>query len=264
MTGDRPLLYAHRGASAEAPENTLEAFGLGLERGADALEMDVRMTRDGVIMVIHDATGRRVAGAPGAVAASTLDEVRRWDLGRAARVPSLEEVLVTFPDVPLNVDIKQREPDVVAPLLALLARLDAAPRVRLTSFHTRILWRLRALGYPGPLGTSRADVIAILAAPRDLVPWFIRRGDAVQIPIRVGALRLDTPAVIDRCHSLGLRVDYWVINDLATARELLGRGADGIMTDDPAAIVPAFRTPGSGASPEADRGAPTGTPRPGS
>src|SRR5262249_33082833 len=242
MSAERRLLYAHRGASAEAPENTLEAFRLGLARGADALEMDVRMTPAAPVPVIHDPDGRRVAGALGAAAAATLAEVKAWDLGRGARVPTLEEVLREFRDVPLNVDLKQREPDIVPPVLDLIRRLDAAPRVRLTSFHTRTLWRLRARRHPGPRGTSRGDVLAILTGPRGLVPWFVRRGDAVQIPTHVGALRLDTPAAIERCHDLGLRVDYWVINDVGVARSLLERGADGIMTDDPAAILPAFRT----------------------
>jgi glycerophosphoryl diester phosphodiesterase len=264
MSAERRLLYAHRGASAEAPENTLEAFRLGLERGADALEMDVRMTRDGEIVVIHDPDGRRVARAAATIAGSTLAEVKAWELGRGARVPALEEVLREFSGVPLNVDLKQREPDLVPPLLDLIRRLDAEPHVRLTSFHTRTLWRLRAIGYSGPLGTSRGDVLAILTGPRGLAPWFVRRGDAVQIPTHVGALRLDTAAVIDRCHDLGLRVDYWVINDVAVARSLLARGADGIMTDDPAAILPAFRTSGPEAPPAPDGGVPPGSPTPGS
>jgi glycerophosphoryl diester phosphodiesterase len=264
MTTERRLLYAHRGASAEAPENTLEAFRLGLARGANALEMDVRMTRDGTIVVIHDPDGHRVAGAPAAVAASTLAEVKKWDLGGGARVPALAEVLREIPDVPLNVDVKQREPDPIPALLDLLRRLDAAPRVRLTSFHTRTVWRLRALGYPGPLGTGRGDVLAILTGPRGLAPWFVRRGDAVQIPTRVGALRLDTAAAIERCHDLGLRVDYWVINDVDTARALLARGADGIMTDDPAAILPAFRTSSPPAPAVPGGGAPPAPPTPGS
>src|SRR5688572_26510626 len=91
-------LYAHRGASAELPENTMAAFRRALELGADALETDVHMTRDGHVMVSHDPDGRRRAGIAATIRGSTLEEVRGWDMGDGHRMPTLEEALVAFPD----------------------------------------------------------------------------------------------------------------------------------------------------------------------
>src|SRR4051794_600497 len=113
-------LYAHRGAAAEQPENTLPSFALALELGADALEMDVHATSDGVLVVSHDSDGARMAGCNLPFRAVPWSLVREWDAGkgfvapdgsrpfagRGIHVPTLEEVVLAFPGVPLNVDLK--------------------------------------------------------------------------------------------------------------------------------------------------------------
>jgi glycerophosphoryl diester phosphodiesterase len=231
----RPLLFAHRGAAAERAENTLPSFQRALELGADALETDAHLTADGHVVLSHDPDGRRRAGVAAEIRRSTLAEVEGWDVGDGARIPTLEAVLRAFPEVPINVDLKQRVPDMTGPAVALVRRLGATERVLLTSFSTRTVRRLRALGYQGPLGLSRGEVLAILALPRWAGRRLVRPGDAAQLP-----LSLARPRVVERCHALGLRVDYWTVNDAATARRLLALGADGVMTDDPAAVAPAF------------------------
>src|SRR5919107_2807685 len=119
--GEWPVNLAHRGASALAPENTIEAFRLAVGAGAGGLELDVHMTRDGQIVVIHDPTVDRTTNGSGAVSEMTFDELRRLDAGhtfspdggptrpyrgRGIRVPTLEEVLEGFPDVAVNIDLK--------------------------------------------------------------------------------------------------------------------------------------------------------------
>lgn len=251
-TVDRRL-YAHRGASALLPENTLPAFERGLADGANALELDVHLTRDGHVVVSHDGTGRRMAGRPELIAASTLDEVRRWDVGwgfesatksrpfvsKGFAVPTFAEVLEAFP-VPLNVDLKPRDPALVRAALELVARHGAAERVRLASFHDANLDEVRRLGYPGPLGMTPREVRWLVLAPHWLSRRFPPRGTAMQIPPRTGPFRFDTKRLVEHAHAMGLRVDYWVINDPAQARQLLEVGADGLMTDDPARIRPVF------------------------
>src|SRR5688572_16564471 len=118
------LVYAHRGAAIELPENTLPSFRRALELGADALETDVHLTLDGEVVAVHDPDGRRVAGIDQRVAATAFAELRGWDAGFAFvdgagtrpfagqgyRIPTLEELLVELPEIPINVDLKDEQP----------------------------------------------------------------------------------------------------------------------------------------------------------
>ena len=104
MSAPKVRIYAHRGASAELPENTMPAFRRAVALGADALELDIHATADGVLVVSHDPDGRRMAGVARRLADITWDEASRWDVGGGARMPTFEEVVRAFPDVPLNVD----------------------------------------------------------------------------------------------------------------------------------------------------------------
>jgi glycerophosphoryl diester phosphodiesterase len=250
-----PLLHAHRGAASEQPENTLPSFARALELGADALETDLHLTADGHVVASHDATLARMAGVPVEIRRATLDELRRCDVGwgfvdreggrpfegRGVRVPTLEEILDAFPGVPLNVDVKQRSPSMVGPVLDLLRRKRAEDRVLVASFDGATLRAVRAAGYPGRTGLGPAEVLRLYAMPLAALRAAPLRGAAVQIPPRARGLRLDTPGFVRKCHALGLRLDYWTINDPEEAGRLLTLGADGIMTDDPAAIAPVFK-----------------------
>jgi len=221
-------IYAHRGASHELPENTMQAFRRALELGADALETDVHVTKDGVLVNSHDPDGARIFGKASRIADSSWAEVRAWG------IPSLEEMVTSFPGVPINVDLKI---NAAALAVALLRRLGAEEQVTLASFQSSTLRKVRALGYRGPTSLGRSEVARLLSLPAaaqrgPLAP----PGKAAQLP-----LSLAKPWVIRRCHALGLRVDYWTVNEPALATSLMALGADGIMTDDPAAIVLALR-----------------------
>ncbi len=255
MTASPFRIYAHRGACAEVPENTLEAFARGLERGADAIETDVRLTRDGAVVVFHDPTGARTCGTGAAVARADLAAVRRWDpgyaltgadgaqpwVGRGLRVPTLDEALAAFPDARFNVDIKDHDRRAVRRVVEVVLGHRAAARVLLTSVDDRTVRRLRWLGYPGDTGLGGAGVLWALCAPRALLRRTPPRARALQIPDVFRGVDLARPSLIAKAHAAGLRVDYWTVNDPARARELVAAGADGIMTDDPRAIVPAVR-----------------------
>lgn len=231
------------------------SFRRALELGADALELDVHATRDGVVVVSHDPDAQRMAGVPARWSELDLAEARRLDLGygylaadgarpfvgRGIGIPTFEEVLVELPGVRLNVDLKQWQPPIVERVLELLRRLRAEDRVTLASFRTRTMLEVRRRGYGGATALAQAEVAALLATPGPLwrrLPW---RATAAQLPVVAGPLRLDRAPFIARCHALGLRVDYWTIDDPAVARALVARGADGIMTDDPARLVPGLR-----------------------
>ena len=244
-----PCLYAHRGAAADLPENTIPSFRRALDVGAHALEMDVHLTGDGHVVVSHDATGERMAGVHRRIRDCSLSEVRSWDMGRGfarpaaiagqtLRMPTLEEVLVEFPGVPINVDAKRRA--VTGPLVALVRRFGAEGRVRIASFDGPTLHAVRALGYAGETGLCRSEILRLVLLPARVHRVFPLHGRAAQIPTRAGPLALDTAELIAKCHALGLLVHYWTINEPACAARLLGLGADGIMTDDPARLAPVF------------------------
>lgn len=246
-------LYGHRGAAAERPENTVPSFERALELGVDALEMDVHRTGDGHIVVSHDPSGHRMAGVPKRICECTLAEVQSWDVGRGFvdakgerpfagkgySIPTLEEILERFQDTPLNVDIKQRDRLAVRPLTTLLRRLGAEQRVTVASFHDAIIRSVRDQGYRGPTVLARNEVVGLVALPQLARHWWPVRGAAVQVPERYGPVNFCASWFIDRCHALGLRIDFWTVNDPVRAERLLDLGADGLMTDDPAAVQPA-------------------------
>jgi glycerophosphoryl diester phosphodiesterase len=245
-------LYAHRGASAERPENTMPAFQRAVDLGVDALELDVHLTRDAQLVVAHDDTTARTCGARLAWAELDLSDVQRLDAGwgfvakdgtrpfagQGITVPTFEEVLVAFPRVHVNVDLKGEKAVDVA--VDLVRRLGAEERVTIASFQLRTLVEVRKRGYAGATSLSQSEVASLVGLPALLWRQLPMTGDAAQVPTKQGPIRFDRPAFIAKCHSLGLRVDFWVIDDRDEAQRLLGLGADGIMTNDPAAIVPLF------------------------
>jgi glycerophosphoryl diester phosphodiesterase len=248
------LVYAHRGANVELPENTLEAFERAVELGADALETDVHTTSDDEVVVHHDPTGERTASDHRAIASLKLADVRRWNLGFGFRLPSGEglvnaryrvptfsELLESFPDKRINVDIKPRSIATARRVMAVVARHRAEERVLLTSFWDMVVSAVRAHGYRGPTGLARLEVLRALAAPPFTPRWLLPAGSRIQIPTRAGGLRLDSRSVVRRLQNLGYAVDFWVVNDAEEARRARAAGADGVMTDDPRAVVAALR-----------------------
>lgn len=245
-------LYAHRGASAERPENTLPAFQRAVEIGVDALEMDVHVTRDGHLIVAHDPTATRTTGAQLAWADLDLADVRRLDAGwgfvagdgtrpfaaQAVVVPTFEEVIDAFPAMRLNVDLKGER--AVPLMLDLIRRRRAEDRVTLASFQLGTLVAIRRRGFGGETALSQGEVAALLGLPAVLWRQLPLTGTAAQVPMSAGQIRFDRTTFIAKCHSLGLRVDFWTIDDRAQAARLLAIGADGIITNDPGALRPLF------------------------
>jgi glycerophosphoryl diester phosphodiesterase len=247
-------LYAHRGASAECPENTLPAFERAVEIGVDALEMDVHVTRDDHLIVAHDPTAARTAGAQLAWGDVDLADVRRLDAGwgfvaadgsrpfagKGIRVPTFAEVLAAFPAMRINVDIKGDR--AVALMLELLREHRADDRVTLASFHLGTLVEVRRRGYAGETSLSQGEVASLLALPAVLWRQLPFTGTAAQVPMNSGRIRFDRSTFIAKCHSIGLRVDFWTIDARDEAARLLELGADGIITNDPRLLRPLFQS----------------------
>jgi glycerophosphoryl diester phosphodiesterase len=246
-------LYAHRGAAAERPENTMPAFERAIEIGVDALEMDVHVTRDGHLIVSHDDNAARMAAAPLPWAQLDLADARRLDVGwgfvavdgtrpfagQGIAVPLFDDVLAAFPKIALNVDIKS-DPRAAKIIVELVKARGAEARVTIASFHLSQITAVRKLSYGGETALAQSEVASLFALPAVLWKQLPFTGTAAQIPTHAGPLRFDREPFIAKCHLLGLRVDFWTIDDVEEAKRLLALGADGIMTNDPAAIRPAF------------------------
>ena len=172
----QPLIIAHRGSSAHAPENTLAAFQLAAEQGADAIELDVDLTRDGHAIIMHDATIDRTTDGSGAVNALTLEEIRRVDAGawksaafKGERVPLLAEVFAAVGQrVLINVEVKStslRSNGVEAKVAALVQQHDLFERVIISSFNPFALRRIKQIEPRLACGLLYAPDLPIVFAP---------------------------------------------------------------------------------------------------
>jgi len=242
----RPII-AHRGASGAAPENTLPAFDLAVRQGADAIELDVRLTADGVPVVLHDATLDRTTGGHGQMRALSLAELREVDAGarftldggrsfpfRAAevRIPTLSEVLRGFPRMPLLLDLK--EPAVQEAVRRVLLEESAVERCVLASEHHAALQAFRQP--PFIVAASGAEIGTLYRAV------LLRRVPAsvsyrmVSVPVRYRGVPVPTRGFVAAARGLGCPVHVWTVNDPATALTLWGRGVAGIMTNLPQVV----------------------------
>jgi glycerophosphoryl diester phosphodiesterase len=241
LAAGRAQVFAHRGGSKLAPENTIPAFDHGLALGADGLEFDVHLSRDGVVVVHHDATLDRTTDAQGPVAARTADELarvdaaRRWPAwaGRGVGVPTLRDVLRRYPGVPLIIELKVNDPELAYRTIDEVRAADAIDRVSLGSFGTRVLRAARAREPRLVTGSSREETR--LALYRSWVALPVRRPAwrAYQVPETAGSTRVVSPRFVRHAHQAGCAVQVWTVDDPADMRRLLDWGVDGIISDRP-------------------------------
>jgi glycerophosphoryl diester phosphodiesterase len=245
----RPVI-AHRGASGSAPENTVPAFELAVRQGADAIELDVRLTLDGVPAVLHDATLDRTTDRRGPLGALTLAELREADAGArftldggrsypfrggAVRVPTLADVLRGFPEIPVLVEVK--EPAAQAAVRRVILEEGAAERCVLASEDHAALQIFREL--PFAVAASGREIAALyrdvlLRRVPGTVPYRM-----LSVPERHRGLRVPTRSFVAAAQRLGCPVHVWTINDPSVAQRLWGVGVRGIVTNFPDKILAA-------------------------
>jgi glycerophosphoryl diester phosphodiesterase len=237
-----------------APENTIEAFRLAVEAGAGGLELDVHMTRDGHIVVIHDAAVDRTTNGSGAVSQMALDELRRLDAGhnfspdggptrpyrgRGVRVPTLGEVLREFPGVAVNIEIKAGTPGIEETVLGVLRGANALGRALVVSTSHATVKRFRKVSEGhSSTGASRREIGAFYILSRLRLERLVYPAyDALQVPLRYRGILVVTPRFVRAAHARGVRVDAWTINETDEMRRLLDLGVDVIMTDRPGTLA---------------------------
>jgi len=212
--------------------------------GADMLELDVRLTRDGHVAVIHDATVDRTTDGSGLVSQLTLEELRALDAGhrfvdpagrhsfrgRGVRVPTLEELLAVCPNVWLNVEAKEAE--VAGPLVEIVRASGQEHRVLVAAEHEKNRRAVR--GYPGPWGASRRQCMLFWFAH-----WLPGGGlytppvDVLQVPEFWKGRRIVSRRFVTEAHRRNIPVHVWTVDDPDTMRRLLSWGVDGIQSDRP-------------------------------
>ena len=248
----RPVI-AHRGASAEAPENTLPAFEAAVQRGADAFELDVRLTADGAPVICHDATLDRTTDAAGPLCGLTLAELRAVDAGarftsdRGAsfpfrgtgiQVPTLGEVLWAFPRVPILIEIKESEAQ--EPVRRVLLQEDAVGRCVPASELAEAVEVFREP--PFACGASGPEIAALYRAVLLRRSPPVARYDLLSVPRRHRGFPVPTRRFVAAARALGCPVHVWTVDDPEAARGLWQRGVAGIVTNRPAAIVGARKS----------------------
>ncbi len=229
----RVLNIAHRGASAFRPENTMEAFMEAITSGTDGIEMDVRQTADGHLVLLHDETVDRTTDGTGAISKLTLKQVKALDAGMGARIPTLEEVFSHFArdKVILHLDIKS--PGIEKEVVEMVHRFSCGDRVLICSFQPTVLRKVKETD-----GEIRIGLLVGRARPIKSPVWI--KGVFPLSTLR--KLRADTlhqhvqlahPYLIGRCKREGIPIYVWVVDEETVMRRFIHRGIDGIYTNRP-------------------------------
>lgn len=246
-SGARPVI-AHRGDSAFAPENTFLSFDRAIAKGADALEFDVRLTSDGVPVIVHDVTVDRTTDGTGPVASFSLaalraldagarfvsrDAARRPYRGESLRVPTLEEMLERYRDIPFLIEVKI--PEAVEPTRRMLERFGAVPRTMVDSTVDAAVAPFR--GGALATGASMRDVIRLL--PRALLHARAKHlpYEALCIPRWFNGVRVPLKRLAACARGAGVVTHVWTVNDPRIGQALWSAGVQGLITDDPAAML---------------------------
>ena len=238
----RPLVWAHRGASAYAPENTMEAFRLAIDMKADGIEIDVHLSKDGHIVVIHDEKIDRTSNGQGKVTDYTLEELKNFDFGykfyrqkrMGVRIPTLDELyeLYSTTDLTINVEIKSADPAIIEPLHATAVKYGMVDKIYYSSFNHEQLMRMKRVyadakvaplyGFNMPYAWEYAKTLGVFA----MHPHF----DQLSL----------YDEYVDKCHEYGVRVNPWTIDDPEVAKALAEKGVDAFITNVPDVIKSAL------------------------
>ncbi len=259
---DRPMILAHRGGSALAPENSMAAFKKAASYGIDGFEIDIRLTSDEELIVFHDEFVDRTTDGAGKVADLTLEKLRTLDLGYHfedlegnnsyrggdEKIITLRELLDEFPDMYINIDMKDSPETYEGSLLPsklwrLIESAGVEERVGVTSFFDEQIDRFNLYAQNRvAIGAGENEVRkAFTAFNSQFGHLYKPRADMFQIPIRSSGFNLVSPRFIAFLENLNVPVHYWTIDDPEIIRSLIDAGAKGIITDRPDVAVKALK-----------------------
>jgi glycerophosphoryl diester phosphodiesterase len=253
-SGSAPRVIAHRGGRGLWPENTLFAFRRAAALGVDVLEMDLRRTADGEIVVLHDGSVERTTDGQGAISSLTLAELRKLDAGyrwsadqgrtfpfrgQGITVPTLGEVFAALPEMRMNVEIKDPGPGMAAPLCALIRAHRMEQRVAVVSVDQEAIDAFRAACPEVATAAARNEVLHFTVLSKlFLGRRFAPRAEVLQVPERQGSVDLLTPRFVRDARRLNLKIEVWTVDEPEDMKRLLALPVDGIMTDYPDRLLP--------------------------
>lgn len=241
----KPVNIAHRGGAKIGPENTLVGFQNGLLAGAEVLELDVHLTSDGELVVIHNNTVGDTTNGTGLARKKTLQQLKQLDAGydfsydhdrtypyrgKGVVIPTMEEVYRAFPDVPLNVEIKEAQDGIELKLWQVIQEAEAEEHTLVVAKKMSVIRRFREVsGGRVATGASAPEMLAFIICSHLYPSCSLRPSyQALQVWKGVGTL-----GIVEVAHRAGIRVDVWTVDEEEDMRRFVDYGVDGIMTDRP-------------------------------
>jgi glycerophosphoryl diester phosphodiesterase len=250
---NKPEVIAHRGGAEQWPGETIFAFEQALQLGVDVIEMDVRSTADNHLVLIHNPTLEETTNGRGAVHDHTLEQLKKLDAGfkwtnddgrtfpfrgKNITIPTLEEVFTAFPNVRMNIEIKQTEPSIVAPLAQMIREHGMTDRVLIAGFSDSALSEFRRISPEVATSASRSELIKFVAINSLLHGHKDIPGtDAIQVLSRFSIVPVITQRLVRTSHSLDLPIHAWTVNRKEEMQRMISLGLDGIITDLPGPLM---------------------------
>lgn len=246
---NRPLVIAHQGGDGLWPGNTMFAFQNAADLGADVLEMDLHITSDGILVLMHDETVDRTTDGTGEIEAMNLDELKQLDAGydwspdegasfpfrgQGITVPTLEEVFAAFPEYRMTIEIKKTNASMAKPFCKTIRAYNMQDKVLVASFHDERLKEFRAECPEVATSSAKNETtIFVLLTKAFSGGFYSPKFYSLQVPEESGGITVMTESFVRAAHARNLAVEPWTINDEETMRKFIEWGVDGLITDRP-------------------------------
>lgn len=248
-----PLVIAHQGGDGLWPGDTLFAYQKAAELGVDVLEMDIHITKDGVLILMHDEAVDRTTDGTGEIESVTLAELKQLDAGydwtpdegktfpfrgQGITVTTLEEVFQTFPEKLMTIEIKKSNASMIKPFCDLIRQYNMQDKVITASFYDDKLKEFRKECPEVATSSAKNETtVFVLLSKVFLAGFYSPDFVSLQVPEESGGITVMTESFVRASHSRGLAVEVWTINDPETMKKLIEWGVDGIMTDRPDLMI---------------------------
>ena len=244
-----PHIIAHQGSSLDLPPNTLEAFQLALDQGADIIELDIWRSKDGTWVVIHDRNLSRITGVNKDITKLTFEEIQLLDAGynfsdssgnylyrnKGYKIPSLEQVFKQFNNEKINIEIKTVSKLGLSDLVQMIKKYQMEKKVLVVSFSYNVIKKFRKISNNQiATAASKSDIMRMIYF--GTLPWYKIRFDAFQMPFyskKVERYGLKNTEWIGKMRSKGMEVHYWTVDNSEDIKKAFSIGAGGVITNKP-------------------------------
>ncbi len=247
------MVIAHRGGRSLGPENTIYTYRRAVNLGVDVLEIDVQLTKDNQLAVIHDKTVDRTTNGTGAVDTFSMAELQKLDAGyrwspdngspyplraKGIRIPNLNEVFQAFPQMRINIEVKDPKPATITRLCRTIKDNEMAAKVLIASFDAGTLKEFRSICPEVATSAGASEAILFYALQRAyLESAYTPDAEALQVPERYGDLQVVDRRFMEASANRNMRVQVWTVNDANSMERLVKQGVNGIMTDYPQRLL---------------------------